>query len=407
MTSSRKRVLLSTTMVPFVVAAGVATGGMAAAVATTAAPAAASSSGGNPDAAPRPSGRSRAGAVQLAGCGACNPCNPCNPCAAACSPCNPCAAACSPCNPCAAANPCNPCNPCAAACNPCSPCAAAAGSATECVVPRLQQAATKGACSPCNPCAAACSPCNPCAAANPCNPCNPCAAACNPCNPCAAANPCNPCAAACSPCNPCAAANPCNPCNPCAAANPCNPCAAACGACSPCGGGKAAELKPDEAVAVYDCLLNDLKKAYAKSDDKVALSYTSWRRYSTRPYVSQTHGGRHVQNYANERAKKYGLYEKAGTMPVGSVLAKDSFTVSAKGKAQLGPLFIMQKMEDGFSEATDDWRYSMIMPNGNVVGVTGGKGSKNVEFCAGCHMPVSGPNSDSLLFLPKEVRVTR
>ncbi len=120
---------------------------------------------------------------------AANPCAAKNPCAAR-NPCNPCAAR-NPCNPCAARN---PCNPCAARkpCNPCNPCAAASAASSNCVVPRLQRAAA--------------------------NPCNPCAVKRNPCNPCAARNPCNPCAAKPNPCNPCAARNPCNPCNPCAAA---------------------------------------------------------------------------------------------------------------------------------------------------------------------------------------------
>ena len=276
------------------------------------------------------------------------------------------------CNPCAVSK-CNPCNPCAAkACNPCNPCAAKA-------------------CNPCNPCAAAkCNPCNPCAAAK-CNPCNPCAAAkCNPCNPCAAAK--------CNPCNPCAAkaCNPCNPCNPCAA-GACNP-------CNPCGAGPAVELTDAEAVKVYDCLLKELKAAYAKSDDRIALSYAAWPRYSARAYESGTHGGRYVQNYANKKARAYGAFENAGTFPAGSQLAKDSFSVNANGTVSVGPLFIMEKMPAGFNADSGDWRYTMIMPNGAVFGTTNGRGSGNVEFCIGCHISVS-PEQDSVMLLPEEYRV--
>ncbi|MCH8187722.1 MAG: hypothetical protein IIB66_03295 [Proteobacteria bacterium] len=219
------------------------------------------------------------------------------------------------------------------------------------------------------------------------------------CNPCAAAK-CNPC----SPCNPCAAAK-CNPCNPCAAAkcNPCNPCAAACGACNPCGAG-GAELTDAEAVAVYDCLLKELKAAYAKSDNKIALSYMSWPRYSKQAFQSGTHGNRYVQNYANTKARAYGAYEKAGTMPVGSVIAKDSFGVTANGKVTVGPLFIMEKMNPGFSRSSGDWRYTMIMPNGSMFGTTWGAGGEKVQFCADCHMSVT-PDVDSMLFMPDEYRV--
>ncbi|MHA1154083.1 MAG: cytochrome P460 family protein [Alphaproteobacteria bacterium] len=243
-------------------------------------------------------------------------------------------------------------------------------------MPRLQAAAA------CNPCAAA--------KCNPCNPCNPCAAAkCNPCNPCAAAkcNPCNPCAAAkCNPCNPCAAAK-CNPCNP------CNPCAA--------GG---LELTDAEAVAAYDCLLNEMKAAYAKSGNDIAVSYANWPRYSKQAYQSGTHGGRYVQNYANAKARAYGAYEQAGQMPVGSVLAKDSFAVQPNGRVSGGPLFLMEKMNAGFNADTGNWRYTMIMPNGSVFGTTGGAGGAKLQFCADCHLSVA-PEVDSMLFMPEEYRV--
>ena len=112
-------------------------------------------------------------------------------------------------------------------------------------------------------------------------------AACGPCgakkagcgaNPCAVkkCNPCNPCAAAaCNPCNPCAAANPCNPCNPCAAAacNPCNP-------CNPCAAAPEIELTDAEAKAVYDCIIGEMKAAYAKSGLSVAKNYAGWKNYS-------------------------------------------------------------------------------------------------------------------------------
>jgi len=272
---------------------------------------------------------------------ACKACGACNPCA-----CNPCAA--KACNPCAAAA-CNPCNP----CNPCG----GAGALTECVVPRL--------------------------AANPCA-----AKACNPCNPCAAA--------ACSPCNPCAAkaCNPCNPCNPCAAAacNPCNPCAA--------GGG--IELTDAEAAAAYDCARPAMAAAYARSGLAAARDYPAWRRYSTGPYASATHGGRYVDNYANPAGAAYGRYEQGGPMAAGTVLAKDSFTVGADGRVAVGPLFLMAKMDAGFNADTLDWRYQIVMPDGSLFGTTNGAGAAKVQFCADCHNAMA--DHDALWFLPEAYR---
>ena len=334
----------------------------------------------NPAAVAKP----QTGAVKLAACKACNPCaakkgcGACNPCAAkkACNPCNPCAAkkgcgACNPCSPCGAKGACG-------ACNPCNPCAGGAASySASCTVPRLLKAAL----------------CNPCAAKKACGACNPCAAkkACGACNPCAAKK-------ACSACNPCAAKKACNPCNPCAAKG-------ACGACNPCGGAAALALTTAEARSAYECLIKELVAGYGKSGLTTASHYKDWKVYSTQPYVSDTHGGRFVQNYGNVQAKNYGKYEDVGRMAVGAVLAKDSFAVHANGKISAGPLFLMEKMPAGFNAKSGNWRYTMVMPNGAVFGTTGGKGDAKVGFCIECHASVA-EDQDSLMFLPEEYRVS-
>jgi hypothetical protein len=322
----------------------------------------------------------RSNLIQLAACGAkkksCNPCTPCgakkkacNPCAAK-KGCNPCAAK-KGCNPCAAKKGCNPCatkkacNPCAAkkGCNPCAanacnPCAGGGGSTSaKCMVPRLVQAALR--------------------------------------NPCAAKKGCNPCAAK-KGCNPCAAKKGCNPC---AAKKGCNPCGG-----NPCGGGGSAELKSKEAQSVYDCLRTEMIASYSKSGHKDAKFYKDWGRYSTQPYVSDTHGERYVNNYANARAKNYGKFEKAGLMAVGAKMAKDSFVVKKNGKVSVGPLFMMEKMASGFNKASGNWRYTMVMPNGQLFGQTNGKNAKGMKFCYECHM-AGGEDTDSMLFLPEDYRV--
>ncbi len=158
-----------------------------------------------------------------------------------------------------------------------------------------------------------------------------------------------------------------------------------------------------EAVTVYDCLINDLKAAYAKSDNDIALSYMGWPRYSKHAYQSGTHGNRYVQNYANAKARVYGAFEKAGIMPAGGAIAKDSFAVMPDGRVAVGPLFLMEKMDAGFNPGSDDWRYTMIMPNGSIFGATGGKGAAKMQFCAECHITVA-PEVDSMMFMPDEYR---
>jgi hypothetical protein len=292
-------------------------------------------------------------------CAAKKPCNPCNPCAAK-APCNPCAAK-AACNPCAARKPCSPCNPCAAKAtsNPCNPCAAGAATnaSTRCFVPRVKAAAA----------------CNPCAAKKPCAPCTPAKA----CNPCAAKKPSNP-------CNPCAANNPCNPCNPCAAA-------------------ASVEVTPEESAVLYDCLKTEMTAGYRKSNDRFVRAYDKWNTFNTTPYVSDTHGARLVNNYANPTAQKaYGLFDKLRKMPTGSILAKDSFTVTSTGAGAPGPVFLMEKMVKGWNAETANWKYTMVMPNGDVFGRTNGTNAQGMAFCHECH--VAAEDNDFVMFMPEEFR---
>lgn len=226
------------------------------------------------------------------------------------------------------------------------------------------------------------------------------AGGCNPCNPCAASPAAVPTAcyvprlrkaATCSPCSPC------SPCNPCAAANPCSPR----GSCNPCAVSASVKLSDAEALAAYDCILEALGAAYGKSGLDSAVSYQAWDVYSRAPYGSATHGGRYVHNYASEAAEAYGAFENAGVMPEGAKLAKDSFRVTDAGAVQIGPLFIMEKMGPGFSPASNDWRYTMVLPDGSVAGSTGGEGSEKMQFCADCHLATA---SDSMMFIPEKYR---
>jgi hypothetical protein len=187
--------------------------------------------------------------------------------------------------------------------------------------------------------------------------------------------------------------------NPCAAKNPCNPS----GAKNPCAASDDITISNAEAVKAYACIRPVLQTAYGKSGNSVALAYTKWKDYSAVPYPSSTHGGRFVRNYANPKGANYGKFEKSGIMPQGTVLAKDSFSVTKTGAVAPGPLFLMEKMGRGFNKASGNWRYTMIMPNGTTFGVTKGKNSAGMKFCTECHAAV-GENQDHMFFLPEEFR---
>ena len=166
--------------------------------------------------------------------------------------------------------------------------------------------------------------------------------------------------------------------------------------------GKTATVTGAQAKAMYKELSKRLQAGYVKSGLKVAASYQGWKQYNKQTYQSATHGERYVNNYGNDTARDYGKYDGEAVLPVGSVIAKDSIVPSANGSAQPGPLFVMEKMGAGFNAASADWKYTLVMPDGSVIGETNGQGSANVTFCYECH---AAAGASQMFFLPEGLRV--
>lgn len=161
-------------------------------------------------------------------------------------------------------------------------------------------------------------------------------------------------------------------------------------------------LDSERAAEIYAIARDAMRSGYPLSGSRVAREYQSWRRYNTAPYLSASHGNHYLNNYANERALAYGEFERAGRLPVGAVIAKDSFSVTKSGGILIGPLFIMEKMPQGFNHASADWKYTLVMPDGVLFGETNGPGAKRVEYCIGCHL--ARERYDHLYFIPKDYR---
>ncbi len=161
-------------------------------------------------------------------------------------------------------------------------------------------------------------------------------------------------------------------------------------------------LSAEDAEGLYAKLKSDMATRYALSGQPEAVNYQTWKRYNRGPYPSVSHGNRYLNNYGNPAAQAYGRYEKAGKLPVGSILAKDSITVSKDGKAMPGALFLMEKMATGFNYVSGDWRYTMILPDGSLFGTTNGEGADRVRFCISCHLAVE--QQDHLFYIPREYR---
>ena len=164
-----------------------------------------------------------------------------------------------------------------------------------------------------------------------------------------------------------------------------------------------ARLAPVAAEKIYQDLVDQLVAGYRPTGHPVARDYRAWRRYNTAPYLSATHGNLYINNYANEIARAYGEFENAGVLPVGSIIAKDSFVVLRNGEGRPGPLFVMEKMPKGFNYVSGNWRYTQINPDGVLFGETHGDDAERVEYCIGCHLAVE--QQDHLFFIPGPYRV--
>ncbi|MFT7592964.1 MAG: hypothetical protein ACI8R4_000275 [Paracoccaceae bacterium] len=160
------------------------------------------------------------------------------------------------------------------------------------------------------------------------------------------------------------------------------------------------DLDEAAAVALYDCLKDAMANGYAKAGDPIGRNYRNWTVTATRPGVQGAHSNRLLLTFANPiAAEQYLKFEEEGVkMPAGSVLAKESITVSIKKKAaRVGPLFTMKKLEAGGAPETDDWLYGGLQPNGKVM-------KFKQSYCHDCHE--SWEDQDFLAYPIEELRVS-
>jgi len=163
-------------------------------------------------------------------------------------------------------------------------------------------------------------------------------------------------------------------------------------------------LPAKEAAAIYAIARGALARGYGRSGHPVARVYQGWTRANTAPYLSRRHGNHYLNNYVNDIGRAaYLRYGPAGRLPVGTVIAKDSFTVTKFHEIVLGPLVIMEKMPAGYSPASGDWKFTMIDADGGLFGESDGKGAERVRFCLGCHYAAEA--QDYLYFVPEAYRL--
>ncbi len=168
------------------------------------------------------------------------------------------------------------------------------------------------------------------------------------------------------------------------------------------------DIEGPEAQALYNCIAGALYQGYQGSGIPAAAEYKDWTFASTAPYLSATHGNRFVNNLVNDAGRDAYLdfLEEGLRMPTGTIAAKESFTLDKAGTVKRGPLFFMEKVSRGALPDTADWKYTLVLPSGKVMGVTGTETGKKVKFCHDCHEAVV-ETQDAMFFLPEEYRVAQ
>lgn len=150
------------------------------------------------------------------------------------------------------------------------------------------------------------------------------------------------------------------------------------------------DLSPEEAEAAYACIAPELQTIYAASGHALAERWTSWERLEQPPIlVPDAFGMRWLVVHGNERAIKGRPFE--GYMDrefvVGAALAMPSFTVSEEGVVAPSPLYIVEKMQRGYSGPYGNWRFTEIPtePRETRPQISrGGTGAPEPVVCADC-----------------------
>ena len=162
------------------------------------------------------------------------------------------------------------------------------------------------------------------------------------------------------------------------------------------------ELSADEMTELHNCLHPLFIESFAKKGHEVGSVYGEWKPVSLRPAAPGVHSGQYLMTYVNDTGyEQYLKFATDGTqMPVGTIIAKENFTIKDSGKIKWGPLLVMTKVGAEVAEAADTggWVYSGVKPKGKTLKVDG-KG-----FCHACHQAY--PGQDFLGYPTAETRMS-
>jgi hypothetical protein len=160
---------------------------------------------------------------------------------------------------------------------------------------------------------------------------------------------------------------------------------------------KLEDMSQTEVASYYNCIRPQLIAGYQSQGDDLAMAYSSWQATAKQPAKPGFHSNRLLMTYVNDVGiDTYLTYAIGLDMPLGSLIAKESYEIKGSGKLKEGPLFFMEKVGVDKAPETAGWYYSALKDNGKPMSV-------KQSFCHSCHMAYAA--QDYLGFPQPEVRL--
>ncbi len=174
--------------------------------------------------------------------------------------------------------------------------------------------------------------------------------------------------------------------------------------CAGAAGGLTDSLRADADISaaavneLYETSRTALMAGYQQGDNPIAAEYASWEGTATGPAAPGVHSKRYMMTYVNTVGhSEYIKYSSQNpTMPIGTKIAKESFTVKGEGEFRPGPLFTMEKVSADEAPDTNGWLYARVNTNGRPM-------RTSQKFCHSCHEAFS--TQDSLGYPVRQVRL--
>ena len=164
---------------------------------------------------------------------------------------------------------------------------------------------------------------------------------------------------------------------------------------------KPQDLSHADMRVFYDCIRPDLLKGYQKrGKNPIAMGYSDWQAASTAPAAPGFHSGQYLMTYVNPvgYADYVAFQTTAANMPLGTLIAKENFSLKKNGTLKKGALLMMEKVGLDKAADTGGWIYSGVKPNGKKLKVD------QKGFCHACHL--AWPGQDFLGYPIPAVRVS-